>query len=93
MSSYTVIWTPAAEQQLAAIWVAARDREAVTKASAEIDEALTQEPETKGRPLAGGGHQFTSGPLIVLFVVKAADRIVEVLSVKRQVVQSNGQVS
>ena len=38
--NYTVIWTPAAEAELAAAWVAASDREAVTTAAYQLEQEL-----------------------------------------------------
>jgi plasmid stabilization system protein ParE len=47
--TFTVNWTEAALQQLAAIWLAAADRNAVTVASEEIDRELRVDPDTLGR--------------------------------------------
>jgi hypothetical protein len=38
--SYTVTWTPSAESDLAAVWLAAPDREAVTLAAHQIEQRL-----------------------------------------------------
>ena len=38
--NYTVTWLPAAENALAAIWTAAADRDAVTRAANELDPRL-----------------------------------------------------
>jgi hypothetical protein len=38
--NYTVVWVPSAEQELAALWMAAADRDAVTRAAHEIDQQL-----------------------------------------------------
>jgi hypothetical protein len=37
---HTVLWTPIAEQRLAAIWMSATDRNSVTSAAHAIDKAL-----------------------------------------------------
>jgi hypothetical protein len=34
---YELVWTPAAEDDLAAVWMAAEDRSAVTRAAAELE--------------------------------------------------------
>jgi hypothetical protein len=44
----TVLWRPVAEQRLAAIWMSANDRNAVTQAAHAIDEALRTDPEQVG---------------------------------------------
>jgi hypothetical protein len=44
---YTVRWLPAAEQELAALWVAG-NRLAVTQAVNQIDQDLSKSPESKG---------------------------------------------
>ena len=43
---YTVIWTDPAEQNLAAVWMAAPDRNAVTSAANIVDQLLAEDPET-----------------------------------------------
>ena len=42
--SYTVVWKPAAEQELARLWTDADDRSAVTAADDEIDRLLKSAP-------------------------------------------------
>jgi hypothetical protein len=37
---YTVVWVPSAEQELAALWIAAADRREVTQAANDIDQRL-----------------------------------------------------
>jgi plasmid stabilization system protein ParE len=39
---YTVIWTDPAEQDLAALWMAAPDRKAVTSAAHILDQLLAE---------------------------------------------------
>ena len=48
---YTVTWTAAAENQLAAVWLAAADRNAVNLASRRLDVLLADQPETLGNEL------------------------------------------
>jgi hypothetical protein len=48
--NYTVIWVPAAENELAAVWNAAADQLAVTQAAHRLDLALTRHPFAIGRP-------------------------------------------
>jgi hypothetical protein len=41
---YTVIWEPPAENDLAAVWLAAADRAAVTQAAHRLDQSLSLDP-------------------------------------------------
>jgi plasmid stabilization system protein ParE len=49
--TFTVLWTPNAEQGLAAIWLSAEDRSAVTSAADMIDSLLRVDPQTESRLL------------------------------------------
>jgi hypothetical protein len=46
--NYTVTWTPTAEQELAAVWLAASDRDAVTTDSHRLDQDLARDPYDRG---------------------------------------------
>ena len=41
---FTVLWTPAAEQRLAAVWIDAADRQSIVEAAAKIDTLLESSP-------------------------------------------------
>lgn len=77
---YRVVWTPAAEQDLAAIWLAVADRNAVTSASAVIDELLAVDPNTRGELRFDTVRTIAISPLGVDFEVVEQDWIVWVLS-------------
>jgi plasmid stabilization system protein ParE len=83
MTRYTVVWLPAAEDQLADIWVRAQDRWSVTQASARIDAELDVDAGSKGVAVAEGLRQITVVPLKVFFEVQELDRKVEVTAVDR----------
>ena len=78
---YTVVWTPSAEEDLAAIWIGAPDRRAVTTASNAIDALLRTRPQTCGEPRFDTLRILVLPPLGVDFDVVEADRIVYVLTV------------
>lgn len=78
---YTVLWTSAAEQELAAIWLGAEDRDAVTSAADSIDAMLRDEPQTRGESRYGALRIFLVEPLGVDFEIRPDDRIVSVLAV------------
>jgi len=75
-----VIWTPAAEQNLATVWMDAHDRNAVTSAASIVDQLLAQEPETQGEVRFDTIRSFAVPPLGVDFEIVEADRMVYVLS-------------
>jgi plasmid stabilization system protein ParE len=79
--TYTVAWTPTAQDDLAAVWLAASDRNAVTNASHEIDRLLKNDPETQGTPSFDTVRTLIVPPLAVEFEVVEDDRIVYVLTV------------
>lgn len=78
---YTVIWVPTAEQELAALWMDAANREAVTRASHTIDYLLGRDPLGEGEPRPGGGRVLLVPPLGVLYEVSPDDCLVRVLHV------------
>ena len=79
---FTVVWKPAAERQLADIWLESSDRHAVTAATEAIESALATRPDELGesRPLAC--RIAFVAPLALTFRVMVADRLVEVVSVR-----------
>lgn len=79
--TFTVLWTPSAEQDLAAVWVAAHDRAAVTSAAATIDALLRENPQALGESREDSLRITFVAPLGVDFEVVEEDRIVYVLSV------------
>jgi hypothetical protein len=83
MSRYTVVWTKTALDELAELWINARDRNAVTAAAHVIDAELSQDAATKGVEVAEGLRAFFDPPLRILFAVDEGDRIVEVAGVRR----------
>jgi hypothetical protein len=80
---YTVVWKPAAEQQLAQLWISAPDRAEVTAAANAIDAVLSQDPLAQGEARSDGERIFFVEPLAVLFRVADPDRLVTVLAVWR----------
>ncbi len=80
---FTVVWTPSAEQELAAIWLVAADRPAITSACNTIDALLARDPSSRGRPRYDTVRELVVPPLGVDFDVQEDDRMVYVLSVWR----------
>jgi hypothetical protein len=77
---YTVSWTPTAEQDLAALWIAAADRDAFTSAANTIDALLAEDPESRGEPCFDTVRTLSIPPVGVDFEVIEPDRLVYVLS-------------
>lgn len=82
MTRYTVVWVEDASDELAEVWMAATDRDAVTVAANAIDHELAVDPEKKGADLTEGLRVLICSPLRVLFAVNADDRVVEVAHVE-----------
>lgn len=77
---YTVTWHPAAEQELAAIWLGALDRHAVTHAANTIDQVLATEPQQVGEEFYGD-RLLVELPLSVTYTIIEPDRVVQILQV------------
>lgn len=80
---YTVVWEPSAEQDLATIWMRARDKQAVRAAADQIDTELERDPLQAGESREGNNRIFFFPPLAVSFDVDTARRRVLVLAVWR----------
>ena len=82
MTRFTVIWRREADNELAEVWLQARDRAAVSNASGAIDRALAEDPAEKGTPAGRGFFTLVIEPLAVLYAVNDDDRIVRVEMVR-----------
>jgi hypothetical protein len=76
----TVVWTPAAEQELAALWLDSSDRNAVATSAATADALLAVDPSSRGELRFDTVRFLTVPPLGVDFEVIDDDRIVYVLT-------------
>jgi hypothetical protein len=81
MTSFTVVWHVRAEEKLAAIWLRASDREAISNAANTIERQLHDSPMQCGEFVALNIREWSVAPLMVLFSVSEPDRMVKVLSV------------
>jgi plasmid stabilization system protein ParE len=80
---YTVVWSPDAENDLAAIWLAAADRAAVTTAGDAIDAALKNDAHLQGESRRDPIRILIVPPLAVDVEVSEDDRTARVLTVWR----------
>lgn len=78
---FTVIWTEAAEAELARIWLGSRYRARLGEAAQRIDEALSQDPEREGESRDGVVRVLLVDPLGVEFFVTPEKRLVNVTAV------------
>ena len=81
--SYTVRWSPEAERVLADLWTVGPDRNAIAAAADEIDVRLSRDPAAVGESRSGTRRLMFQGPLAALIDVRATQRVVLVLAVKR----------
>jgi hypothetical protein len=81
---WTVQWDPAAEDELARIWLRAADRGAVSAAQARADQLLSRDPLTNGRHLSEGLYQIDVPPLAISYTVDQARQLVVVTWVRRR---------
>jgi hypothetical protein len=79
MGRYTVTWSPRAERRLAELWLAAPDRDAVTRASSFVDRELGRSPHGQGESRAGAERLWIVEPLAFLYSISDDDRLVHVL--------------
>jgi plasmid stabilization system protein ParE len=78
---FTVVWSPAAENELTDLWLAAGDRGGITQAARSIDARLESNPSDEGESRPKGGRILFEVPLGVLFEVAMAKRRVTVVHV------------
>ena len=79
---YAVIWLPDAEQELAAIWLAATDRRVVTRTAYTIDSLLRHDPSSQGESREEDRRILIALPLCVVFRVLEQAHRVEVIHVR-----------
>ncbi len=79
---YEVLWDARAEADLAAVWLAATDRQAVTGAATWFDEQLARSPLQIGESRASSVHRLAFySPLGIEFEVIEDDKRVVVQAV------------
>ena len=76
--TYTVVWRPAAEEKLAALWTEADDRRAITSAANSIDTMLRADPLDAGESRVANIRILVIPPLSVYYDVHEDDRLVAV---------------
>ena len=82
MSRFRVEWEPAAENELARVWLRSSDPSAVTAASARADQLLSNDPIHHGRYLSEDLYAVDVPPLVLTFTVDLGQRLVVVTWVR-----------
>ena len=83
MTRYTVVWVQSVEDELVEIWLASEDRNEITAATNSIDHELRNDADLKGDEVSEGLRALNAPPIRVVFTVRADDRVVEIVSVRR----------
>lgn len=81
MMKFTGLWTPAAEQRLAAVWIDTTDRQSIVEAAAKIDSLLESSPLECGESRTGSLRIGFVSPLGFDFEVSPQEGRVYVLAV------------
>lgn len=79
--NYSVIWLPAAEQELAALWLNSSDRGAITKAAAVLDQLLEKDPANEGESRPNDRRILFAPPLAAIYRIYPDEGRVDVLHV------------
>jgi hypothetical protein len=82
MIRYTVLWSQAAENELAMLWCDYRNRSDITRATDRIDADLREDAHQKGLLLPRNLRMLSHSPLTAYFRVDQADRKVLVEGVQ-----------
>jgi hypothetical protein len=78
---YNVDWDISARRTLAAIWIKAANRQAVTAAQDQIDRLLAANPLGNSKPVSEGLYAINVHPLRAVFEVDDSTKFVMVVSV------------
>jgi mRNA-degrading endonuclease RelE of RelBE toxin-antitoxin system len=78
---YTVVWKPAAEAELARLWMSARDRSEFAAAANSVENLLKHDPHAQGESRSAGTRLLILPLVAIRFTISDTDRLVTVLSV------------
>jgi mRNA-degrading endonuclease RelE of RelBE toxin-antitoxin system len=76
--NYTVVWKPAADDQLSELWLNSANRDAIAHSAHEIDAQLGEKPLDVGESREGDYRILCILPLVVAYRVSEEDRLVTV---------------
>ncbi len=78
---FTVVWIPTAKNELATLWINAKNRNRIRLAADKIDSLLKWDPDSLGESRREGVRILLVPPLAVEFEVHEEDCIVNVIAV------------
>jgi plasmid stabilization system protein ParE len=78
--TFTVVWAPAAEKELAAAWLAAKDRDRLTAMASVLEGLLRVAPELLGESRGDDRRIILHGGLALVYEVALDDRLVRILA-------------
>ena len=79
---FTVVWKPSAKRDLATLWEAAEDWQAIAAAANGVQSQLTRAADRAGESREGDDRIIFKGPLAVTYRVSTTDRTAVVLQVR-----------
>jgi hypothetical protein len=79
---FTLTYLPTAKDELAELWLDAKDQNSVTQSSNAIERELRDDPDQKGEVVEGPLRKIVAAPLVYYFVVSPDDRLATVWSVR-----------
>jgi hypothetical protein len=82
MIRFTVGWRDEALHELADVWLASSERDAISTAAHYIDNLLSTNPRSAGKELSEGLCRLDVAPSRVYFVVNQDDCKVEIIKVR-----------
>ncbi len=80
---YTVVWKPAAEAELARLWMSATNRSEFTAAVNLAEGLLKHDPHSQGESRSAGTRLLILKPIGLRFAIFDDDGLVKVLSVHK----------
>lgn len=79
---FTLTYLPSARAELAQLWLAAKDRNAITASSDSIELTLRDDPDKKGAEVEASLRLIIVPPLVYYYLVSPEDRLATVWSVR-----------
>jgi len=67
MNPFGIEWEPAAEDELARLWLGSSDPQAITIALAQAEQLLARDPIQHGRHLSEGLYAIDAPPLVLTY--------------------------
>jgi hypothetical protein len=80
---YTVVWKPAAEAELARLWMSASDRSEFSAAVNSAETLLKHHPHAQGESRSAGTRLLILHSIALRFAILDEDGLVQVLSVHK----------